>query len=223
MPNTGSYTGGPRTEKCRLRSFEADEIPNSSRVTSSESFLQVSGQIIVRARRSLKVSIPLDSSQDPQWCQINQVGNGKPCHGYPQALAQHRPGGRAMRLLKWRYKCVNSMDVLPCLKKALLKLEGTMDGIAVGPKAGLVAPAAAAGSVCYGLSEFAMFFWGPPARLSTLGNNSQVVAKGRTLWINQLGDILRLHPKDIDWPVDAILAGPPCPPWAGQGLSLIHI
>ena len=31
------------------------------------------------------------------------------------------------------------------------------------------------------------------------------------------GDILNKDPASISWPIDALLAGPPCPPRAGQG------
>lgn len=33
------------------------------------------------------------------------------------------------------------------------------------------------------------------------------------------GDVVKMAEKlsDIQWPIDAILSGPPCPPWAGQG------
>ncbi len=33
----------------------------------------------------------------------------------------------------------------------------------------------------------------------------------------EVGNIMNVDLKDLDLPVDLLCAGPPCPPWAGQG------
>ena len=49
---------------------------------------------------------------------------------------------------------------------------------------------------------------------------SEHLPEGTTLHLGKVdGDVCKLEPGMVERPVDMLISGPPCPPWAGQGLK----